>query len=75
MADEPTPEERRRALNARRWRLAHPAERAALMDALAESDPALHAELTALRATAPQAWRKRLIAEAKRRGMLAGAPG
>lgn len=71
MADDEDVEDRRRERNSRRWRLHVRSERAEWMDAIASTDPALHAELEALRALAPQEWRKRLVAEAKKLGLYA----
>ena len=71
MAEEEDIEARRQALKARRWRLGHPAERAAWMAAIAEKDPALHAELEVLRRASAQEWRKRLVREARRLGVIA----
>lgn len=59
-------EDERRARNARRWRLRSPSGRAALLEELEKREPTLHAELVALRAASPQAYRKRLVAEAIR---------
>ncbi len=59
-------EDERRERNARRWRLRSPSRRAGLLEELEKRDSALHAELLALRAVSPQAYRKRLVAEATR---------
>ncbi len=59
-------EDRRRLRSYRRRPLQYPREREAYMTRIAELDPALHAELTALRGASPQAWRKRLHHEARR---------
>lgn len=66
---EPDVEDRRRLLSYRRRALQYPREREAYMERIEELDPALFAELTALRAASPQAWRKRLHHEARRLGL------
>ncbi len=63
-------ETRRQALRGRRYRFSARGDREAWMAVIAEREPPLHEELVALRRTSAQAFRKRLLREGKRLGLL-----